>query len=86
MNAKIIFISISKPDQNMVKKNAGIIDNVNRYNNALTQMSKKHLNFFLTKPLEKNDLTEVYEDGYHPNKNGHDFIADEVSKILRICE
>lgn len=82
-NTKVIIISISLPDDSFLKKNPGININVKKYNDLLVQFTKEYDNVFLTKALEPGvNPLPVYEDGYHPNHLGHDFIYSQLKPLL----
>tara|TARA_R110002050_G_scaffold97132_1_gene202062 strand:- start:12442 stop:13146 length:705 start_codon:yes stop_codon:yes gene_type:complete len=84
LNTKIIFIAISIPDERVIKKNRFISENAELYNNFLIQLAEKNDFIYITKPLIKESSKEIYEDGYHPNQQGHLEIYTRVQEILNL--
>jgi acyl-CoA thioesterase-1 len=83
-NSKVIIVSISIPDNNLISKNPQVVLNVNRYNKYLFELSQKFENVFVTKPLNPMNYNgEIYQDGYHPNKIGHEILTNQIVDFLR---
>jgi len=81
---KVIIIEIAYPDDRMVKKNQGIIYNIEQYNAFINTLQKKYPFVKVVSPLDaRNHNESIYEDGYHPNALGHTLIADAIKIILR---
>jgi len=83
LGTKIIFISISVPDQKMIDKNKDILLNVERYNRFYKEIADKYSFIKVTRALKVSDYDyEVYEDGYHPNIMGHKIIFERIISLL----
>ena len=80
---KLISIGISYPDKKMIEKNKDIIKNIDKYNSLLGSYSKNLKNINVIFPLDsRNYKEEIFEDGYHPNKKGHEVIANELKSLI----
>lgn len=80
---KVLYVLIPIPDQKMVKKNPNVSDNVNSYNEIIRNLENE---FDLLKTINSLDPEKyrysIYEDGYHPNREGHNIIASSISNQL----
>lgn len=74
---KIIFIAIPFADNNLVRKNEKILDNISLYNDILRMLEQKYLIFKVINPLKKTDQ-KIFQDGYHPNIKGHGLILEQL--------
>lgn len=83
---KVIIIPISIPDNSFFAKNQDALFNIEKYNNYYFELANEMNNVFCTNVLSpKIDINAVYQDGYHPNELGHNFIFQELkSKISGI--
>lgn len=84
INARVLIISISIPDHNMVKKNKEIITNVKWYNELYNEFANNNSFISVTQPLQPKDYNfPIYEDGYHPNQKGHSIIFNHLSALFQ---
>ena len=83
-NTKVIIISISLPDPTFLTKNPDVLLNIYRYNDFLFSLTEEYKNVSITQALNSENYKEpIYEDGYHPNRLGHDIIFNHLSSILK---
>lgn len=80
---KIIIIPISIPDSTFLAKNKEALINVETYNNYYFDLALKKYDVVCTTVLSPNiSVNSVYQDGYHPNQLGHNFIFQELKRII----
>lgn len=83
INAKVIIISISLPDQKYIEKNPDVCNNINQYNDILFSLARVNNNVTITNVLDPDKYDHlIYEDGYHPNKFGHQILFNQLIHIL----
>jgi acyl-CoA thioesterase I len=82
LGAKVIFISISLPDDIMVNRNPRILENITKYNQYIECCAK--IDFVkVTMPLNPSNFNfRIYEDGYHPNPFGNNLIFNQMKVLL----
>lgn len=69
---KIIIIPISIPDGTFLAKNKEALINVGIYNNYYFELASKRDDVICVTELSPNiSANSVYQDGYHPNQEGH---------------
>ena len=80
---KIIIIPISIPDSTFFAKNKEALINVETYNNYYFDLASKKDVVICTTELSPNiSVNSVYQDGYHPNQLGHNFIFQELKRTI----
>lgn len=80
---KVIIITISFPDEKMVKKNPDIGVNVDSYNNLFFEFAMKYDFITIITPLDSRNYKEkIFEDGYHPNIYGNDLVFKSLLESI----
>lgn len=80
---KVIIIGIPYPEEKMVNSNPLITQMVDLYNQCFERMAKSVQFTTLIHPLDSRQYKQdIFEDGYHPNKFGHQIIADQLLKEI----
>ncbi|MFY0698228.1 hypothetical protein A8B79_10370 [Balneola sp. EhC07] len=81
--SKIIIIGIAYPDEKMVDKNPQILQNVDKYNDFYKKISSENKMVEIILPLDAKKYDyRIYEDGYHPNKAGHELVKNRLAELL----
>jgi len=80
--SKLIFVSICYPNSNFIKKNPDAIINITKYNEVYSQLSGINDFIKVVYPLDSRVTNNIYEDGYHPNKNGNNLVFEKLKNIL----
>jgi len=79
----IILIGIPYPDERMIKKNPGIIFNIEKYNKCLLNFSEKYFSVKFINPLDSREYEQnIFADGYHPNPFGNNLVFQSLSDII----
>ncbi len=79
----LILISIPYPSEAMVRKNKEVGINVEKYNELISDFSKKHSFVKVITPLDcRKYKEEIYEDGYHPNTLGNQLVYQEIIEAI----
>ncbi len=85
---KVIIVQIPYPDERLISKNRLITANIEQYNSILFELqkvfNKSNLDFIqIVDPLNSRKYSfRIFEDGYHPNRTGHTFIAENIKELL----
>lgn len=79
----IILIKICTPGKEMVLKNPSIKENVSIYNGIIDDLEAKHAIVRVVDPLNSDKHGDtIFEDGYHPNKIGHDLVFRSLINLF----
>lgn len=80
---KVLIIKIPIPTKKMIDKNPLILKNVTIYNKIYDSLAKKYSFVKCLNPLSpsKYDIN-IYTDGYHPNKEGNEFVFKSLEQEL----
>lgn len=82
---KIVVILICIPSEKFKVKNPGIVDAVVQYNNLYKKIVDEFPFVVLVEPLDSTKYDcQIFEDGYHPNKTGHQLVYEAVASNLDI--
>jgi lysophospholipase L1-like esterase len=74
---KVIFIKICTPDEKVQSKSPELITSIDIYNKIIDDVVSNYENACTIHPLNKS-LSELYEDGYHPNPKGNDLVYKKL--------
>jgi len=81
---RIIIIGIPYPDERMILSSPRIADSVELYNSIFVRVSHEFGNVDVVFPLDARKWKQgIFEDGYHPNRFGHQLVFRSVASKLR---
>lgn len=80
---KAVLIEICRPGERMVSRNPGILEAVGRYNASIRKVASHYPFAVSVAPLVESDPSvSIYQDGYHPNRSGHERVYAAVAACL----
>jgi len=84
---QVIIINIASPNNYIKSRSAYIEQNIQEYNSILKQIADKNKNKNISiidiYSYSKINNEVLLDDGQHINKKGHDFIFNEIKKIIK---
>lgn len=79
---QIIIIQIASPTEIMQKANPLIKNAVDAYNEILKKLAHTYPIIQLIHPLDKPLIKYYTIDGYHPNKEGNELVAQAINNVI----
>lgn len=81
---ELILIKIAQPSQNMINRNPGISNQVEKYNLIFERLKNDYDLISIVDPLKFIDNSYFLEDGYHLNVEGNKKIFQHISEHMLV--
>lgn len=82
--SKIIFIKICTPDKKIQERSPELIQSINLFNEILEKLNRDFNIVKLIDPLNSSNDSNIFDDGYHPNKKGNELVFKELKNNIEL--